>query len=57
MNLEQTAAEIGVTPEILTHGVSATDALLIGKVIMMMKAPDRPRELNMLRELAPPTKS
>lgn len=55
MDLNEIAAEIGVTPEILTHGMSATDGLLIGKVIMMMKAHDRPRELDMLKELVPPT--
>lgn len=57
MNLDQVAAEIGVTPEILTHNTSETEGLLIGRTIMLMKLSPRPRELEMLRELASPTKS
>jgi hypothetical protein len=57
MNLDQVAAEIGVTPDILTYNVSENEGLLIGQIIMMMKLSPRPRELEMLRELSPPTKS
>lgn len=57
LELELMADRIGVNPEILTHGVLEPEALLIGRVIMMMNLPERPRELDMLRELAPPTKS
>lgn len=57
MNLDQVAAEIGVDPEILTYNLSKTEALLIGETIALMKLSPRPRELEMLRELAPPTKS